>query len=117
MGYSQLSYREFYNRLGELMPDFDIILGTTKKGVLSQTVFIQHDSSRMIGSDNAQMVLSSQYDLIFLQESASFQNMDVIELTVEGVTFNSWNAELGMNVFTASVVLFGPASVPKDGDD
>lgn len=107
------NYDEFYTFLNEKLPNFEIILGTSKELFNKETCFISHRNSEMVYSDNTPLIASTTYDLIILQKRAAFTNKEIIEITNDGVDFNVYDEESGFNIFTASVTLYGSRSVPN----
>ena len=107
------TYSEFYAFLNEKLPSFEVILGTTKEDLSHETCFLSHRNSEMVYADNIPLIASSTYDIIILQKRSAFTNVDIIEITNDGVNFNVYDEESGYNVFTASVTLYGPRSVPN----
>lgn len=108
------TYKEFIDELKQLLPDTDIILGTTKKSIDRETVFIVHAGSTLNNIDDIQTIASSTYNLVFMKKRPAFTNQRIIEMTNDGVSFSAYDDELGYNIYTADVTLFGPGSVPDE---
>lgn len=108
------TYEEFYNTLKTLLPNWDIYLGTTKENVTRQTCFISHNTSVTEYADGVPFLISTTYDLIFLQKRPAFTNLQIMELLDDGVNFNVYDEDSGFNIFTASVTLYGPRSIPDE---
>lgn len=108
------TYDEFYTELSTLLNGWDVVLGTTKETLDRPTCFISHRGSTTTASDGQLMVLSSTYDLVFLQKRAAFTNVLVIEMMENGVRFSGYDDDTGMNIFQGSVTLFGTRSLPDE---
>lgn len=108
------TYHELYQWLSEELPDWDIVLGTSKDMITRPTLFITHRGSQSIYSDGVPMIASSTYDLIFLQTRPAFTNRAILEQLENGVNFVEWDEDSGYNIFIGSVTLYGPAGVPDE---
>lgn len=108
------TYQELYQWLAEELPDWDIVLGTSKDMITRPTLFITHRGSQPVYSDGVPMIASSTYDLIFLQTRPAFTNKAILEQLDAGVNFVEWDEDSGYNIFTGSVTLYGPAGVPDE---
>lgn len=108
------SYLEFYQKLTEVLSNYDVILGTNVKEISNDTCFITHLGSDLTYSDDEPKILSSKYELTILQDYAGFTNSDFVKLTDEGVRFVAYDDESGKNVFSATVTLFGENSLPVE---
>lgn len=108
------SYNEFYSELTTLLDGWDVVLGTSKDELDRETCFITHRGSVVTTADDTPFISSTTYDLVFLQRRAAFTNVKVIALTESGVRFTAYDEDTGMNIFTGSVTLFGPWSVPDE---
>lgn len=108
------TYYEFYHWLAEELPDWDIVLGTSKDMITRPTLFITHRGSQSVYSDGVPMIASSTYDLIFLQNRPAFTNKAILEQLENGVNFVEFDEDSGYNIFTGSAVLYGPGSVPDE---
>lgn len=107
------TYEEFYEDLKKLLPNFEIILGTSKDRITGDTCFISQRGTETVYSDGQPMILSATYDLIFLQKRAVFANREVIELLDE-VNFSLYDDDSGLNIFTSQITLYGPGAVPSE---
>ena len=110
------SYSELYAKLNEALPGWDIVFGTSKEELRLNTCYITNTSSDISYSDDIPMVQSTTYQLTFMSSSPVFTNIDVIELTAGGVELVGYDAATSCHVFNASVVLFGPNSIPTAED-
>lgn len=108
------TYQELYQWLAEELPDWDVVLGTSKDMITKPTLFITHRGSQSVYSDGVPMIASSTYDLIFLQKRPAFTNRAILEQLDAGVNFVEWDEDSGYNIFTGSVTLYGPAGVPDE---
>lgn len=108
------TYYELYHWLSEELPDWDIVLGTSKDQLTRPTLFVNHRGSQTVYSDGVPMIASSTYDLVFLQKRPAFTNRAILEQLENGVNYVEWDEDSGYNIFTGSVTLVGPGSVPDE---
>ena len=108
------TYDEFFEYITNALPGWEIVLGTKKDGIKGNTCFINQRGSSTVYADGVPLISSSSYDLIFLQKRSAFTNRQIVEILENGVDFNLYDEDSGMNVFTGEITLFGPRSVPDE---
>lgn len=108
------TYNEYKQTLQRLLPDWKIYFGATKADLVKNTCFVSHLSGDTAYADGVPIISSTTYQLIFLQDRQAFTNKKIIELTDEGVKYAGYDPASECNVFTASVTLYGPGSVPDE---
>lgn len=108
------TYNEYKQTLQQLLPDWKIYFGATKADLVKNTCFVSHLSGDTVYADSVPLIASTTYQLIFLQDRQAFTNKRVIELTDDGVKYAGYDPASKCNVFTASVTLYGPGSVPDE---
>lgn len=108
------TFDEFFEELQKNLPECQIIFGATKGVITSDVCFITHRESNISYSDDTPFIESSDYDLLFMMENPIFNNLKVLQLTNNGVNFQGYDKESVKYVFTATVSLFGPGSVPNE---
>lgn len=108
------TYNEYKQTLQQLLPDWKIYFGAAKADLVKNTCFVSHLSGETVYADSVPLIASTTYQLIFLQDRQAFTNKRIIELTDEGVKYAGYDPASGCNVFTATVTLYGPGSVPDE---
>lgn len=108
------TYAEFYETLSHELSDYNVLLGVNKDPLNGPTVIITHRESNVVAADGETIVLSTTYDLVIAQKRAAFTNRKVIELLEGGVRYSSYDEPSGLHIFTATITLFGPRSLPDD---
>lgn len=108
------TYTELIEFLEQELQGWDIVLGSSKNSIDKPTCFINHYTSTTTSADGVAIISSSTFDLVFLQDRAAFTNARIIEILEDGIKFAAYDDATGKHVFTGSVTLYGPGSLPDE---